>query len=321
MTHPGSPGLSSIPVSLGTWQFAEEHWGPFDAGAAKALLRLAVTIGIHSFDTAESYGRGRSEQLIGQTIATLPGVRIATKSVVRYPHQLRAHLDLSLRRIGVPAVEDFYIHWTRGGIPLSDAVHWMEEEQAHGRIHRIGASNLDADSPEDLSVLPRLQMVQTGYNLIWRREEHRIIPHLRREGVQIAAYSPFAQGLLAHRFSRTIPAPDHRSLTPLFSQPYWDRVYDFQNAYHDICDANSVHPAALALLWLVQQGVDQIVFGVHSARQLNELDSGVRELLQRPAIESILKQVHAMSDALQPALPALANMFGYTPVPLRTHGS
>lgn len=302
---------------LGTWQFDDSYWAPVTTTSAKAILRDAERRGIVEFDTAESYGNGRSEQLLGQTFKGVNSIRIATKSIVREPDQITRHLERSLRRMNRSSLDLFYIHWPRKGISLEKALERLASHRDAGTIRRIGVCNLDGDE-EYQRAIPMVDAVQVGYNLIWRRPERTLLPLPVTRRPLIYAYSPLAQGLLARR----LPPPtkrissNHRYRTPLFSGETGEAVFFFARRYHDLCDDFRVHPGALALSWLLRRGIDRVVFGVRSTRQLEEIDTGLTEFERHPEKSSILEAATALSDQLQPYLPELPNLFGYVPAPV-----
>ena len=169
--------------------------------------------------------------------------------------------------------------------------------------------------------------------MIWRREERDGLSD--RDAVASGetarpmriAYTPLAQGLLARSFSRTPVwhAEDHRSSTPLFAAAQWKDVARFNESYMALCAEAAVHPAAAALLWLVSgsgpRGVDGAVVGGRTVEQLRMLAAGLEAALKRPdRLAEVLNRAEVLSDALQPSLPDLPNMFGYTPTPCRSRG-
>lgn len=307
--------MFSPQFTLGTWQFEEEYWGAISTNEAKKIVRRALSLGISRIDSAESYGNGRAEQIVGQSV-TDPAISLSTKSVVRLPHQLESHLDRSLRRLNRPAVDTFYIHWPREGLPLKDAVSWMEDEKSRGRIGHIGLSNLVGSNGEHLALLERIDRLQVGYNTIWRADEAALIPAARKAGVEVHAYSPFAQGLLARRFPHDTSSLGHRARTPLFSSPLWERVWRFHNDYHDLCEGAGAPPAATAAIWALDHGMDGVDFGVRSTAQLEDFHDGLKDLAEKN-LNDLFRRIDALSNELQTDLPDLPNLFGYTPTPVR----
>lgn len=330
--------LDSPPV-LGTWQLGGEAWGPVTVREAKALLERAWELGFRRFDSAERYGNGRSEQLIGQALRTVirkerEAITIATKSEVRAPGPLTRHLERSLRRIGLEYLDIYYVHWPREGVDLRVAVEELERNRTRGLIRSIGLSNV---TPEELALAAtagRIDALQLGYNLIWRRIEREFGGELfpaeetsesaptddagRTDRPRLFAYSPLAQGLLAHPFPaepERLPA-DHRRETPLFRTPVWPVVHAFASTVIDFARREGHLPAAIALAWVRSSGAVPIV-GVRTKNQVENLVEGLSTLHTEPrdSLEALLAELSRRSDELQPHLPNLPNLFGYTPTP------
>ncbi|MEX2444598.1 MAG: aldo/keto reductase [Alkalispirochaeta sp.] len=134
--------------ALGTWFLDKSAWPAIDTARAKALLSHAWDRGFRHFDTAEAYGNGRAEQLVGQALRRQVRERrselhVATKSVVRPPQSLRTHLERSLRRMGLDFVDTYYIHWPRQGIDLAAAVEELARRRDQGLLRRIGLCKCD----------------------------------------------------------------------------------------------------------------------------------------------------------------------------------
>lgn len=312
-------------IGFGTWALGETDWGPISARDARRLLETARDLGFRHFDTAEAYGNGRAEQLIGQTFRhAFKGEReqffIAGKSVVRDPRSQGVHLERSLRRCGCAYFDRYYIHWPREGISLPRAVEELDRYRRNGSIGEIGLSNVSVPEFHAAAAVAPIAAVQFGYNALWRVPERQGLTAL--EGTRRVSYSALAQGLLARRFA---PEPqwdpaDHRPHTPLFSQPLWNAVRRFNGDYLAICEECGVHPAAAALQWL-RGGtgrVDEALAGGRTPEHLNALITGLSALSASPELRNTVdRRITERSDALQTVLPDLPNMFGYVPRPCR----
>ncbi|MDA3947956.1 MAG: aldo/keto reductase [Spirochaeta sp.] len=312
-------------IGFGTWALGGTDWGPISARDARRLLETARGLGFRHFDTAESYGNGRAEQLVGQTFrAAFKTDRdqffIASKSVVRDPRSQGVHLERSLRRCGCEYFDRYYIHWPREGISLPRAVETLDRYRRAGSIGEIGLSNVSVAEYRAAAAVAPVAAVQFGYNALWRVPERQGLTTL--DGARRVAYSALAQGLLARRFA-TDPrwdSADDRPRTPLFSEPLWDTVRRFNGDYLSLCAEYGVHPAAAALGWL-RGGtgrVDEALVGGRTPDHLTALVSGMWALAASEELRTAVDQaITALSDAIQPVLPDLPNMFGYVPRPCR----
>lgn len=324
-------GPLAYPLVFGTWQLGGDDWGPIPSWEAKDLLAAAWDTGFRHYDSAERYGNGRSEQLIAQALRSVlrtdrESISISSKSEVRPPRSLTRHLERSLRRLDTEYLDVYYIHWPRTGVDLGSAIEELERNRERGLIRAIGLSNISVAEWEQVRTAGRIDALQLGYNLIWRRMERDFGALLSAGGAtpaetpspRLLAYSPLAQGLLAHRFplDRAQLPEDHRRDTPLFSPPAWSAVHTFASDMIREVQDNGLQPAAIALSWVVRQGAIPVV-GVHNAQQLRSLVAGLEELRSAPTerVDALLSNLTQRSDRLQAKLPPIANMFGYAPRP------
>ncbi|MET1084406.1 MAG: aldo/keto reductase [Burkholderiales bacterium] len=206
------PSGERVPAfGLGTWRMGED---PATRAEEIATLQLGLELGANLIDTAEMYGEGQSEQLIGEAIA---GKRDQVFLVTKvYPHNASrkgaiAACERSLRRFGTDRIDLYLLHW-RGNIPLAETIEAFMALQRAGKIRHFGVSNLDLADMQKLWSLPGGQAVATNqllYNLTRRGIEWGLLPWLRERGIPVMAYSPIEQArLLRNRkladFSRRI---------------------------------------------------------------------------------------------------------------------
>jgi diketogulonate reductase-like aldo/keto reductase len=192
------PDGTTIPVfGMGTWHMGESR-GAFDAEVL--ALRRGLELGISLIDTAEMYGSGGAEEVVGEAIA---GRRDATYLVSKVlpsnasrQRTVRA-CEESLRRLGTDRLDLYLLHW-RGGTPLEETVRAFEDLRAAGKILRWGVSNFDADDMTELAgISPDCAINQVLYNLTRRGIEFDLLPWQQQRSIPAMAYSPIEQGLLA----------------------------------------------------------------------------------------------------------------------------
>ncbi|MHC1764107.1 MAG: aldo/keto reductase [Verrucomicrobiia bacterium] len=185
-------------LGLGTWRMGEDAaaWA-----AETATIRLALEFGLTLIDTAEMYGEGRAEQLVGEAIQ---GHRDSVFLISKvYPHNASrkgaiAACERSLRRLATDRIDLYLLHW-RGEVPLAETLAAFVALQQAGKIRHYGVSNLDRRDLTDLWSLPGGPAIATNqvlYNLMRRGIEWDLLPFLRERHVPIMAYSPFEQGRL-----------------------------------------------------------------------------------------------------------------------------
>lgn len=220
-----APGLSVAAVGQGTWHMGERS---VQREAEVAALRLGLDLGMDLIDTAEMYGEGGAEQVVGEAIAGRRDQVVLVSKV--YPHNATrqgtiAACERSLRRLGTDRLDVYLLHW-RGAVPLAETVAAMERLVETGKIRHYGVSNFDpADMADWVAAGGRAATNQVLYNLGRRGVEWDLLPRCRAAGVSIMAYSPVEQGDLA----------DHKKLAALAAEL-------------------SVSAATLALAWTLRLG-------------------------------------------------------------------
>ena len=189
-----APGLSVAAIGQGTWHMGERA----DRKAAEvAALRLGLDLGLDLIDTAEMYGEGGAEQVVGAAIAGRRDEVVLVSKV--YPHNASrqgtvAACERSLRRLGTDRLDVYLLHW-RGGVPLAQTIEAMEGLVAAGKIRHYGVSNFDvADMADWVAAGGRAATNQVLYNLGRRGVEWDLLPWCRDRKVSIMAYSPVEQG-------------------------------------------------------------------------------------------------------------------------------
>lgn len=209
MTRIRLPDGTSVPaLGQGSWRMGER------AGARRAevaALRLGLELGLTLIDTAEMYGDGGAEEVVGEAIAGRRDEVFLVSKV--YPHnasrtKLPRALDASLRRLKVERLDLYLLHW-RGAVPLVETVEAMERAKAAGKIARWGVSNLDVDDLEELGpALADCATDQVLWNLQARGVEFDLLPFCAARAMPVMAYSPIGQGgaLLRHKALATIAA-------------------------------------------------------------------------------------------------------------------
>lgn len=187
------PGLG-----MGTWHMGERAAA---RSAEVAALRLGLELGMNLVDTAEMYGEGGAESVVGEAIA---GRRDEVVVVSKfYPHhadrrKLLAACDASLRQLRIETLDLYLLHW-RGPVPLAETVATLEELVARGKIRRWGVSNFDVADMEELVAVPGGENVaanQVLYNLARRGIEFDLLPWCEKRGIRVMAYSPLDEGRL-----------------------------------------------------------------------------------------------------------------------------
>jgi diketogulonate reductase-like aldo/keto reductase len=200
---------------MGTWHLGDD---PHTRAEEVATLRLGLDLGARLIDTAEMYGEGRAEELVGEAIAGRREEVFLVSKVLPSNASRRGTLaacDRSLRRLKTDRIDLYLLHW-KSSVPFADTMEAFIELQAAGKIRHYGVSNLDLKEMQELWSAPGGQAVQTNqllYNLSRRQIEWDLLPWLRQHHIPVMAYSPIEQGRLLHN-AKLCAAARQWGLTP-----------------------------------------------------------------------------------------------------------
>jgi len=249
-------------VALGLWQLGGRLWGRVPPGAGDEVVEAAAETGLLFFDTAELYGAGRSEELLGEAlrrhglleeafiVTKVAGYRVTRRGVLRA-------VEASSRRLGRRPDLVLY-HWPPP-LPFTPcrAARLLEEAAERGLTAYIGVSNFNARELQEAVECTRKHEVlvdQVHYSLVHRVPEHRLLPAARRLGVTVMAWGPLAKGALAGKTRVDNPA---RLLDPVFREAAGDR--GLQEALRRAAEATGKTMAVVALAWLRAKGAVPVV--------------------------------------------------------------
>ncbi len=300
----GPEGPSCAPLGIGTWAWGDSWFWSYGQDYGHTQLReafeAALKGGVTLFDTAEIYGLGESERLIGEFIRqTSAPVQVATKYFPlpwRFtPAALAAALTASLQRLGVGRVTLYQIHWPfdffLGQPALMQA---LAQEVRQGRVEAVGVSNYSADQLQRAHRLladqgVRLATNQVPYSLLNRRiETDGTLETARQLGVTTLAYSPLAQGLLTGKYRYQSPTRPSgaRNLSPRFSSPGLKDLEPLLLTLEQIAQNHQATPAQVALNWLISQGTVPIP-GAKNRHQAQENSAALTWELKESEVEQL----------------------------------
>jgi len=251
---------------------------------AIALVHRALELGVNFLDTANIYGdseikvgkalRGRREGVVLATkFGIVPGSSYQNRAVDGSPENARRCCDLSLERLGVDAIDLYYLHRVDPGVPIEETVGAMADLVRAGKVHHIGLSEAAPATVRRAHKIHPITAVQTEYSLFTRDPEDELLPTLRELGTSLVAYSPLGRGFLGARF-RSIDelAPnDWRRGNPRFQGQQFQRNLGIADTIAEIAREKGVTPAQLALAWVLAQGENIVpIPGTSSAQRLEE---------------------------------------------------
>ncbi|MBV9534879.1 MAG: aldo/keto reductase [Solirubrobacterales bacterium] len=251
-----------------------EFYGAGDEGESIATIHRALELGVTLLDTADMYGHGGNERLVGKAIADRRAeVVLATKfGIVRDPQDpggrsvngrpdylLRA-CDASLRRLGVDYIDLYYQHRVDPDVPIEETVGAMASLVDEGKVRFLGLSEAAPETISAAHAVHPLTAVQTEYSLWTRDVEDEILPTLRERGIGLVAYSPLGRGFLTGRFKtpEDFPEDDFRRHNPRFQGENFYANLRLVERVNELAREQDCTPGQLALAWVLHQGEDVV---------------------------------------------------------------
>ncbi len=274
----GGTGRSHPAIGLGLW--AMGRWTAAEEAVTKETVHRALELGVPWFDTAEVYGSGRSERILGDALVHRPPghpVFLTTKVSQEHlrPAQIRAALTQSLGRLGRRNVDVYLVHAPDPSLPIGPTMETLEALWKEGRIGAVGVSNFNVEdlvAARDALREAPLVVNQVEYSLLARREGDTVLDYCRKNGIVVESYTPLARGLLAGRYlDGNAPPPDVRRLArDLFDRDRFPEVRATARALRALAVEAGVPLLSVALHWLARQGTAP-VFGARTPAQLEEV--------------------------------------------------
>src|SRR4051812_5835354 len=263
-------------IGLGTWQFGSREWGYGESYAergAREIVRRARELGVTLFDTAEIYGFGRSERILGEALGDeRADVVVASKifPVAPFPPVVRQRWAGSARRLGLQRIPLYQVHQPNPVVRDSVTMTGLRELLDADRIGAAGVSNYSlarwraADRALGRPVISN----QVQFSLATAAPLDDLVPFAEREGRVVIAYSPLAQGLLGGRYGPDNRPRGVRAMNPLFGTENLKRAEPLLDVLRQVGDAHEARPAQIALAWLLSLPQVVVIPGASSVEQV-----------------------------------------------------
>ncbi|GAB3497525.1 aldo/keto reductase [Amycolatopsis cihanbeyliensis] len=284
----GKSGLNVSRIAFGTWQIGGD-WGEFDEDTAVAAIRHARELGVNFFDTAQAYGFGKSEALLGRALrAELNRDRdslvIATKGGINPGGErprdargamLRDGVEQSLRALDLDHIDLYQVHWPDPDTPAEETAAALQELVDEGKIRHIGVSNYHAAQLADFDLTRPVETLQPPYHLFRRAIENDPLPYCREQNIGVLVYSPLGSGLLTGALTpgTTFPPDDWRSQSSAFRGEQLRRNLAAVDELTEFAAGKGASVSQLAIAWtLAKPGVHVAIVG---ARRPANIESSV----------------------------------------------
>jgi len=286
-------GKSSLVVSalgLGCMGMSE-FYGPTNDRESTDTIRHAIDSGVTLLDTADMYGVGRNEELVGKAIEKhRHEVIVATKfgnvrgadgsfqGVSGRPEYVQGACEVSLRRLGIATIDLYYQHRVDNTVPIEDTVGAMARLVEQGKVRYLGLSEAGADTIRRAFATHPIAALQTEYSLWTRDPEDEILALCRKLGIGFVPYSPLGRGFLTGQIKKPddLASDDYRRNTPRFQGDNFKKNFEIVEGIKQIAAEKGCTPAQLALAWVLAQGSD--IVPIPGTRRIKYLDENIGAL-------------------------------------------
>lgn len=296
-------------IILGTWQTvpSDGFWKDQDPALSEKLLSLAIRQGFKNFDTAQGYGKGRAEQLLGKVLARFPNKSFNVDSKImpssKGPLEL---VSQNLSRLRIKNLNRLYLHWPKTGFEVVDFVKKMAFLKDSGLVNKVGICNTPLEYLKSLNI--DIDCLQIPVSLLWTRDLKNTLDYCKSRNVEVVAYSPLGMGLLSGKYTSKEDLKDARSSLFCFKEPCYQEFLNLLDTLKEIANAKAVSPATVALAWVASSGVDHIILGVRSEKQLLDNVLALKLHLESGEIEALNK---AASKLDKESRKVCNNIFSY----------
>lgn len=291
----GATGLEVSPICFGTWQLSPRFWGDQSKTDVLAAMKAAFDAGINFYDTADAYGDGYAETVVGEFLADKPrdDLVICTKVFnhfnpdgSRYPDLSPAHIrqrcDLQLQRMSIEIIDLYLLHLFDPATPLADVAETMESLKKQGKIRSYGVSNHTVEQLRAHRRFGPYDAVQPCYSLVDTQIENDLLPYCQAENIGVMVYSPMHKGLLTGKYTGNETFTDFRKHLPDFQGERFRAIAAAVQSLKPLAERYNLTTYQLILAaTLMHPGIHVAVVGIKNRPQIIEAIGAMGKTISR----------------------------------------
>ncbi|OPD60039.1 aldo/keto reductase [Bacillus anthracis] len=301
-------GLHISKLGLGTNAVGGHNlYADVNEEEGKQLIEEAMGQGITFFDTADSYGFGRSEELVGEVLkgkrheiilATKGGIQPLLNGEVYINNErsyLRNAVENSLRRLQTDYIDLYYLHFTNPETSYIDSIGELTRLKEEGKIRSIGISNVNVEQLKEANQHGHIDVVQSPYNMLDRTAGEELLPYCIESGISFIPYGPLAFGILGGKYTEyfKLNEGDWRQSVNLFEENTYKSNFKKVEKLKGVAKEEAVEVSHLALAWLLnKKGIDTVIPGGKRAEQIRESVRAVEVSLN----ENVMKEIESILE-------------------------
>ncbi len=301
----GKSGLSVSPVAFGTWQLSPRFWGEQPKEDVLAAMTRAVEWGVNFFDTADAYGDGHAETVLGEALRQLPRheLVIATKwfnhfnsDGSRYPdlspEYLTERCEASLQRLGIETIDLCLLHFYDQLTPMAEVADTLEKLRAEGKIRHFGVSNHNVEQLRAQRRYADYSVVQPPYSLVDTAIEDDLLPYCQAEDIGVMVYSPMHKGLLTGKYTGEERFDDFRKSHPDFQGERFKELCDAVDSLRSMASDHGMTPYQLILTaTLMHPAIHVAICGIKTISHIEEATGAIGKTLSREDYFAVRKEL------------------------------
>ncbi len=292
----GGSGLSVSPIAFGTWQLSPRFWGEQPKEDVIAAMKLAFDKGVNFYDTADAYGDGYAETVLGEALKELPRDEVIVTTKVfnhynpdktRYPDLSGAHIvercEASLKRLGIDTLDLYILHFYDQLTPMQEVADALNKLRDEGKVRAIGLSNHSLAEVEAQRVFADYSVVQPAYSFVDTSIEKDLLPYCQAQNIGVMIYSPMHKGLLTGKYTGTESFDDFRKAHSDFQGERFRRLCEGVQSLKTMAAKYEMSIYQLILTaTLMHPSINVAVCGIKTPGQIAEATAVMNKTLTRP---------------------------------------